>query len=107
MTMNRTFTWVAGSVLVLAVVGGGTGVAIAGGTDSDQPLTGSALERAVDSALAETGGGEVIDSEVGDDEAAYSVEIRLTDGSQVEVNLDADFVVIGQEADSDSGAGDE
>ena len=49
----------------------------------------------------------MIDSEVGDDEAAYSVEIRLTDGSQVEVNLDADFVVLGQEADSDSGAGDE
>jgi hypothetical protein len=37
--------------------------------------------------------------------AAYGVEVRLDDGRQVEVNLDADFNVIGQEADDD-GTGD-
>ena len=43
---------------------------------------------------------------MGDDGAAYSVEVRLDDGQQVEVNLDSDFNVIGSEPDDD-GAGDE
>ena len=42
------------------------------------------------------------DTEVGDDGAAYGVEIRLEDGRQVEVNLDADFAVLSREADDDS-----
>ena len=69
--------------------------------DSDTPLTGSDLDRAVAAALDHTGGGEVTETEIGDDGAAYGVEIRLQDGSQVEVNLDADFNVIGSEADDD------
>ena len=40
-------------------------------------------------ALEHTGGGTVTESEIGDDGAAYSVEVRLADGSQVEVNLEA------------------
>jgi hypothetical protein len=48
----------------------------------------------------------VTETEVGDDGAAYSVEVRLEDGSQVEVNLDEGFNVIGQAADDD-GANDE
>lgn len=109
--MQRRTRWVTGGVVALAAIGGGTGIAVATGADEDRPLTGSNLERAVAAALAETGGGTVTDSEVGDDGAAYSVEIRLEDDSQVEVNLDADFGVIGQEADDDgtgqeSGPGD-
>lgn len=69
--------------------------------DSDTPLTGSDLDQAVAAALEHTGGGDVTETEVGDDGAAYGVEIRLDDGSQVEVNLDADFNVIGSEADDD------
>lgn len=69
--------------------------------DSDTPLTGSDLDRAVAAALEHTGGGEVTETETGDDGAAYGVEIRLDDGSQVEVNLDAEFNVIGSEADDD------
>lgn len=69
--------------------------------DSDTPLTGSDLDLAVAAALKHTGEGEVTETEVGDDGAAYGVEIRLPDGSQVEVNLDADFTVIGSEADDD------
>jgi uncharacterized membrane protein YkoI len=93
-------------VLVLALGGLSAGVAIASGVgDSDEPLKGSALDKATAAALAHTGGGTVTESEVGDDGAAYSVEIRLADGSQVEVNLDQDFKVIGQAADDD-GAND-
>ena len=41
------------------------------------------------------------ETETGDDGAAYSVEVRLDNGSQVEVNLDTDFTVIGQSPDDD------
>ena len=101
--MQRRTRWMAGGAVALAAIGGGTGIAVATGTDDDRPLTGSNLERAVAAALAETGGGTVTDSEVGDDGAAYGVEVRLQDGSQVEVNLDAGFRVIGSEADDDDG----
>jgi uncharacterized membrane protein YkoI len=90
------------SALVLALGALSAGIAIAaGGGDDDQPLTGSALERATAAALEHTGGGVVTETEVGDDGAAYGVEVRLDDGSQVEVNLDENFNVIGQTADDD------
>ena len=94
-------------VLVLALGGLSAGIAIAAGAGGDEaPLTGSALEKATAAALAHTGGGTVVETEVGDDGAAYGVEVRLGDGSVVEVNLDADFDVIGQAADDD-GPGEE
>ena len=104
--MDRKTRWIAGGALALAVVGGGTGIAIATSGDGDTPIAGSSLERATAAALAETGGGTVTDSEVGDGGAAYSVEVRLADGSQVEVDLDASFHVIGQSADDDGSGAD-
>ena len=104
--MHRKKVAVAAAVVV-ALGATGAGIAIAGGVgDNDEPLTGSTLERAKAAALAHTGGGEVTETEIGDDGAAYGVEVRLEDGSQVEVNLDENFEVIGQEADDD-GANDE
>jgi uncharacterized membrane protein YkoI len=96
------------AVAALAIVGGGTGIgiAIATGGDDDTPLTGTTLEQATQAALEHTGGGTVIETEVGDDGAAYGVEVRLDDGSVVEVNLDENFNVTGDEPDDD-GAGDE
>ncbi|MGH9112838.1 MAG: PepSY domain-containing protein [Acidimicrobiales bacterium] len=100
--MQRRTMWLTGSALAIALIGGGTGVAVAATSGGDdEPLTGSTLERAVAAALEETGGGTVVETEVGDDGAAYGVEVRLADGSQVEVNLDRDFNVIGHEADDD------
>jgi hypothetical protein len=96
---------VVGALAGIAVIGVGTGIGVATMGDNDQPLTGSDLERATAVALEHTGGGTVTDSEVGDDGAAYSVEVRLADGSQVEVNLNANFEIIGSSADDD-GAGD-
>ena len=92
------------AVLALGVIGGGTGAGIAiaqGGGDDDQPITGSALAKCTEAALVGQPGGTVTETEVGDDGAAYGVEVRLPDGSEIEVNLDADCVVIGQEADDD------
>ena len=42
------------------------------------------------------------ETETGDDGAAYSVEVELANGNQVEVDLDENFDVIGQESDDDS-----
>jgi len=67
----------------------------------EQPLAGSTLEQATAAALQHTGGGTVTETETGDGGAAYGVEVRLADGSQVEVELDEGFNVIGQEADDD------
>lgn len=104
--MDRNKKWIAGGALALAVLAGGTTLAIASAGDDDQPLTGSALEQATAAALEHTGGGTVIESEAGDDGAAFGVEIRLDDGSVVEVALDADFQVIGDSVDDDGAAGE-
>lgn len=110
--MHRRNRLVALAVAIVAIAAG-TGIVIASGTsDEDAPLVGTDLERATQAALAHTGGGTVIESEAGDDGAVYGIEIQLEDGSVVEVNLDADFNVIGSEADDegaseDEGAGDD
>ena len=103
---KRKIWAIVAATLVVAAIAGGAGAVVATGGDDDQPITGSALEKATEAALAHTGGGTVTETEMGDDGADYSVEVRLDDGRQVEVNLDADFNVTGEEPDDD-GAGDQ
>jgi uncharacterized membrane protein YkoI len=88
---------------VLALGAGGAGLAIAGDDDdgTETAITGSALDRASAAALEETGGGTVSETEVGDEESYYEVEVTRDDGSQVDVQLDRDFQVVGSESDSD------
>lgn len=89
--------------LVALAVAGGAGVALAtAADDDDEPITGPALEQASAAALAFTGGGRVTDTEVGDEESYYEVEVTLDDGTQVDVQLDERFVVVGSEADDDT-----
>jgi uncharacterized membrane protein YkoI len=102
--MTRKLVLIA--VLVVVIGALSAGFAIASGSGDDQPLTGSTLDKAKAAALAHTGGGTVVETEAGDDGAAYGVEIQLADGSQVEVNLDGNFNIVGQEADDD-GANDQ
>ena len=97
--MQRRTRWIAAAGLAVAMVGGIAAASADG--DSDQELTDSTRERAVAAALAATGGGTVLETEAGDDGAAYGVEVRLADGRQVEVNLDEAFRVVGQEPDED------
>lgn len=103
--MKRKLVLIGAVVVVAGAVSAGIAIASAGG--DEQPLTGSNLQQATDAALAHTGGGTVVETETGDDGAAYSVEIQLADGSQVEVNLDESFDVIGSEADDDGPGDDE
>jgi len=96
-----------GAGAVAAVLATGTGVGIAASGDDDTPLTGSDLANATAAALDHVGGGTVVETEVGDGGAAYGVEVRLDDGRVVEVNLDADFGIIGSAADDDGSEGGE
>lgn len=68
--------------------------------DTDTPITGTDLQTASASALASTGQGRVTGTEIGDEESYYEVEITLDDGTEVDVQLDADFHVVGSEADT-------
>ncbi|MFC5381569.1 PepSY domain-containing protein [Aquipuribacter nitratireducens] len=101
--MRRRTTWIIGGVAALAVAGASTGVAVAVSDDdgTEQPITGDALEQASEAALEHTGGGEVTDTEVGDEEGYYEVEVTLPDGGEVDVHLDEDFTVIGDEPEDE------
>jgi len=84
----------------VAAVAIGTGVAVAQPDDGEgTPITGDALTKASQAALAFTGGGTVSGTEVGDEESLYEVEVTLGDGSQVDVQLDQNFVVVGSKTD--------
>ncbi len=85
---------------IAALAAGGAAIAgAAGGGDdgSDRAISGQALDRASAAALAETGGGKLTETEVGDEEGAYEVEVTRPDGSQV----DKDFNVLSSAGDSD------
>jgi uncharacterized membrane protein YkoI len=92
------------------VIAGGTGIAVASGVADDDgsetPITGDALAKASAAALDYTGGGKVTGTEVGDEESKYEVEVTKDDGSQVDVQLDANFHVVSSEGDNDSGGED-
>jgi uncharacterized membrane protein YkoI len=105
--MKRNLKIGIGAAAVVVAAAAGTGIAVAAGVGDDdateRPITGDALDKATAAALAHTGGGEVTGTEVGDEESKYEVEVTLDDGSQVDVQLDADFQVVGSEGDDDSG----
>ncbi len=85
--------------LLVAVFAVGTG--FAGGDDdgTEVPITGQELERATDAALAHLGEGTVTETEKGDEESLYEVEVTLEDGTEVDVQLDENFAVVGTEED--------
>jgi uncharacterized membrane protein YkoI len=104
---NRKTAIVAGLVLAAAAIGGGAAIAAGGDDDgSDTPITGAALARAKAAALEHTGGGKVTETEVGDEESLYEVEVTLPDGSQVDVQLDERFQVVGSDGDGSDDEGD-
>lgn len=100
--MTKKKAAILGGVAVVAALGV-AGAAIGSSDDdgSDQPITGTALKKASDAALAETGGGKVTETEVDDEESKYEVEVTLPDGSQVDVQLDENFTVVGSKTDSE------
>ncbi|MCU1698966.1 MAG: hypothetical protein JWR34_5029 [Mycobacterium sp.] len=84
----------------VAAVAIGTGIAAAQPDDGEgTPITGDALAKASQAALAFTGGGNVTGTEVGDQESLYQVEVTLDNGNQVDVQLDQNFAVVGNKTD--------
>ncbi|MEK6819519.1 MAG: hypothetical protein AABY10_06330, partial [Nanoarchaeota archaeon] len=63
----------------------------------DIAIAGTALDRASVVALAYIGKGRVTDTEVGDEEGYYEIEITLNDGSELDVHLDENFNVLSTE----------
>ena len=83
-----------------AAVAVGTGIATAQPDDGEgTPITGAALTDASEAALAFTGGGKVTSTELGDEESLYEVEVTLANGSQVDVQLDQNFAVVGSKVE--------
>ena len=95
--------------VVAAAAGGGAAIAGATGNGDredrgdDRAITGSAFQRAGDAALKETGGGRVTGTETGDEESYYEVEVTKDDGTEVDVQLDRGFTVVGSETDREDG----
>ena len=121
--MDRTKGVLAALAAVAALGVGGAAIASAtGGSDSSSPATqsaepaenesgpeeadqpisgGAALDKASAAAVKSTGGGQVTETEVGDEESYYEVEVTRDDGSQVDVQLDRSFNVVGSSADEE------
>ena len=94
--------------MAIAAVGiGGTAVARQALDDHEEPITGEAYDRASEAALAHLGGGRVTETEVGDEDSYYEVEVTLDDGRQVDVQLDREFRVVGEMADDEHEPGDD
>jgi uncharacterized membrane protein YkoI len=76
--------------------------------DSEKRPTGLDAQKAKSAAIAAVGGGTLteVERDDGDDgygtsSGGYEVEVKREDGTQVEVHLDGDYDVVGQEADED------
>lgn len=103
--MTRKTKFLIGAAL-LAALAAWPAVAVATG-DSDTPITGPALQQASEAAIAHLGGGEVTDTEVGDEESMYEVEVTMPDGTEIDVQLDENFVVVGSEVESEEPGDDD
>jgi hypothetical protein len=106
---TRIIIVIAAGAGVLAA--GGAGVALAGSSDDDPvgdenapAITEPDLSRASAAALAHAGEGRVTETEVGDEESYYEVEVTLDDGRQLDVQLNENFVVVGSSQDDEDSA---
>jgi uncharacterized membrane protein YkoI len=103
---------IAAAVVAMLLALGAAGVAYANGGDSEEQASGPDTQKAKSAAIGAVGGGTVteVERDDGDDgygtTGGYEVEVKREDGTQVEVHLDGDYNVVGQEADED-GTNDE
>jgi uncharacterized membrane protein YkoI len=111
--MNNKRKWIAGTAIAVVLAGGASGAAVAnsgGGADDrgehSHAIKGRAYDRAKAAALKETGGGTVTETEAGDEESYYQVEVRNADGSNTDVNLDRHFEVVKTKTENESHATD-
>lgn len=84
---------------VAAAVLGGAGAVWA--TTASADVSQDDLDRAERVALEAVGSGTVTDTEVDDEDAYYEIEITRADGTQVDVAVDENFEVVGQEVEGE------
>ena len=96
-------TLVIAAAVAMLVALGGAGIAYANGTDFEEHVTGPEAEKAKSAAIAAVGGGTLteVERDDGNGTSAFEVEVTRNDGSQLEVHLDGDYNVVGQEPDED------
>jgi hypothetical protein len=95
--MQKKTAWIVGGAVAAAAIAGATGIATASGSDGTEghgPITGAAYDRATSVALGATGSGKVTETEQGDEESYYQVEVTKDDGTVTDVNLDQSFNVV-------------
>lgn len=103
--MNVKKWWIVPAALGVVAALSGAAVAANGGDDEEGALTGTQRDQAIAAALEFTGGGTAVEAEVGDGGAAYEVEVEADNGTVTEVELDAEFTVIGDATDDDGNEG--
>ncbi|HEY6776361.1 MAG TPA: PepSY domain-containing protein [Thermoleophilaceae bacterium] len=103
--MTRRRGVVLAGAVGLAIAAGAVGVAQAVGGDSDdQSATGPDADRAKQAAVGAVGGGRVTGVEREDEQGeAWEVEVRRSDGREVEVKLDRNFAKSSLDVDDDRG----
>ena len=105
-------TLVIAAAVAMLVALGAAGIAYANGGDSEEQVSGPDAQKAKSAAIEAVGSGTVteVERDDGDDgygtSGGYEVEVKRDDGTQVEVHLEGDYNVVGQEADED-GSNDE
>lgn len=111
-TSTRTLIGRKRVMLPAGVIAGGlvlgSSVAAVGALDGDENITGEDLDRASEAALEEVGDGEVVSAEVSDDKGvAYELEVRQSDGTEVDVDLDENYGVVHTDTDAPDEDGDD
>jgi uncharacterized membrane protein YkoI len=102
MISNRTKLAI--GVAVIALAGGGGAYAWAGAGDDEGGATGPGADRARQAALAHLGGGTANSVERDNEKGAtWEVEVTKSNGSTVDVRLDAAYKVVAVDGDSESG----
>lgn len=104
MKLNRFALLMVMALLLVGTMGAvviRTGIAAANSVeDSETPIGGDALTQASTAALDHLGSGRVTETELGDEQGYYEVEVTLEDGRQVDVHLDENFNILSQESDA-------
>ena len=102
--LSRVAVVAAGSTAFVFVGGASVWPATSGDSPPDtrtSPVSREDLDRAGLAALRATGGARVTESDVGDEDSCYEVEVVLHDGMQIDVRLDESFTVVGISTDVD------
>ncbi len=98
--MNHVPSKIATAALIVGIAGAAAIGMAAAEQDSEVPITGTELSNASTAALQHTGGGRVTETEVGDEESYYEVEVTMDDGTQFDVQLDRQFNVVGDKREA-------